>query len=58
MFSIDRNSSAHTLLGGTPDAGLVVVANVVQAQWWGRDPGFPAPDNTMLSDAIEWIVAP
>ena len=29
----------------------------VVRQWWGRDPGFTAPDNTTLSDALSYVVA-
>ena len=30
----------------------------VCAQWWGRDPGFSAPSNTSLSNAIRFDLAP
>jgi hypothetical protein len=45
-------------LGGTPLAQLRVVGTTVNCQFWGRDPGFPAPDNTSLSDALQYVVGP
>jgi hypothetical protein len=30
----------------------------VRAQWLGRDPGFAAPANWMLSDALEFVLRP
>ena len=37
---------------------LSVPGNTYQCQAWGRDPGFPAPNNTTLSDALDVTVGP
>jgi|GEM_PF-1384040 len=39
------------------DASLVA-GTTVCAQYYTRDPGFPAPDNVGLSDALEFILVP
>ena len=58
VYSIDMNLFAVGGLGGTPLALLQVEGTAVNCQFWGRDPGFPAPDNTSLSDALQYVVGP
>ena len=55
---IDMSSFAAGGLGGSPDPGLGVIGSIVRCQWWGRDPGYAAPNNTMLSNALEYAVVP
>jgi hypothetical protein len=54
--SLDMNLFAVGGLGGTPSPALLVPGSVINCQWWGRDPGFPAPNNTQLSDGLQYTV--
>ena len=52
-FAMDFN--AWIASGQDP---ALVAGQQVNAQYWSRDPGFPPPDNTSLSDAVEFTIAP
>lgn len=55
-FALDLSAFARGELGGNPAAGLALPGTVVNCQWWGRDPGFAGPNQTLLSDALELVV--
>jgi len=56
VFLIDMNAFAAGLGGGTPLPELSLSGTTVNCQFWGRDPGFVAPNNTSLSRALEYVV--
>ncbi len=58
VYSIDMNAFAVGALGGNPLPALLVPGTVINAQWWGRDPGFPAGQNSQLANGVQFQVCP
>jgi hypothetical protein len=55
FYSIDMNAFASGSLGGAPLAALRTPGTTVNCPYWGRDQGFAPPDNSTLTNAIEYI---
>ena len=58
VYGLDMNTFARGNLGGGPLAALSIVGALIRCQFWGRDNGFLAPDNTTLSAGLEYTVCP
>jgi hypothetical protein len=55
VFMLDMNSFASGVLGGNPAGFLVVVGNMINVQWWGRD---SLATGSFLSNGLEYFVGP
>jgi hypothetical protein len=53
-LALDMNAFAVGSLGGNPLASLTQAGTEVNCQFWGRD----TPGNSLLSDALQFVVGP
>lgn len=58
VYAIDMNAFTLGHLGGFPIPAMTVAGTQVNCQYWGRDPGLPAPNATTLTDGMEYVICP
>jgi len=56
VWSIDMNAFAVSAGPPAPLPALTIPGTIVNCQWWGRDPGYVAPNNTQLSNGLQYLI--
>jgi hypothetical protein len=56
VYSIDMNAFAHQAGSPVPPAILRVPGTQMNVQWWGRDPGLAPPNNTTLTNGLQYTI--
>ncbi|HUR29247.1 MAG TPA: hypothetical protein VM509_13750, partial [Planctomycetota bacterium] len=56
MYTLDMNAFASGALGGAPVPALRIPGTRVNCQYWGRDPSFAAPNDSTLTNALEYVL--
>jgi hypothetical protein len=56
VFSLDFNTFARGGYSPNPAPELSLPGTIVNLQWWGRDTGFAAPNNTSLSRGMQIVM--
>lgn len=58
VLDFDFNRYMAGGYGPQPPGPLLIPGTTVHCQWYSRDPGFPAPDNVSLSNALRFVIQP
>ncbi len=58
VLDFDFNRYMAGGYGSLPPGPVLFPGTTIHCQWYSRDPGFPAPDNVSLSNALRFVIQP